>query len=248
MEFSFPPHTIDVNMPNASALLDEVRRRFAAGEGFALATINLDHLVKLANDTGFRGIYAAQDLICADGNPIVWLSKLARKPVSLVPGSEMVEPLAKLAAEMQIPVALFGSTDDSLAAAAQALEARAPGLEVVCTIAPPMGFDAGGDVARDMLREIEASGARLTFVALGAPKQETFAALGRQITPSVGFASIGAGLDFLSGLQTRAPKWVQAIAMEWLWRMLSNPARLFKRYLMCALILPGHAWTAWRQR
>lgn len=248
MEFSFPPHVIDVNMPSASALLTEVQRRLGAGQGFALATINLDHLVKLASDTGFREIYAAQDLVCADGNPIVWLSRLARKPVELVPGSDMVEPLARLAAEMRIPVALFGSTDDSLAAASRALQTRAPGLQIVSAIAPPMGFDAGGTTAREMLQQIEASGARMVFIALGAPKQETFAALGREVTPGLGFVSIGAGLDFLSGQQTRAPKWVRAIAMEWLWRMLSNPARLFKRYAQCALILPGHAVRALRQR
>lgn len=248
MEFSFPPHKITVNMANSDVLLVEARRRFEASEGFALATINLDHLVKLQHDFAFRGTYAAQDLVCADGNPIVWLSKLAGKPVELVPGSEMVLPLARLAAEMGVPIALFGSTDQSLAAAAQSLSEQVPGLEIACAISPPMGFDAGGDDAKRMLHEIAASGARMTFIALGAPKQEIFAAFGRQEVPQMGFASIGAGLDFLSGLQTRAPKWVQAIAMEWLWRMLSNPTRLFKRYLLCALILPGHAIRAWRQR
>ena len=63
----------------------------------------------------------------------------------------------------------------------------------------------------------------------------------------MGFVSIGAGLDFLAGSQTRAPAWVRAIAMEWLWRMLANPRRLALRYLRCALILPGLARDALRQ-
>ncbi|WP_068298985.1 WecB/TagA/CpsF family glycosyltransferase [Pararhodobacter sp. CCB-MM2] len=248
MEFSFPPHQIAVNMPNAASLLGEVKTRFRDGRGFALATINLDHLVKLARDPAFRATYAAQDLVCADGNPIVWLSKLARRPVSLVPGSDMVLPLASLAAREGISVALMGSTDQALAEAAAALQAQVPGLEIACRIAPPMGFDATGLAAQEILQQIEASGARLCFIALGAPKQEQFAALGRQVTPAVGFASIGAGLDFLAGRQQRAPEWVRKIAMEWLWRMLSNPKRLAKRYLDCALILPGQAVQAWRQR
>jgi exopolysaccharide biosynthesis WecB/TagA/CpsF family protein len=248
VEFSFPPQRIRVNMPDAASLLAEVRRRFRAGEGFALATINLDHLVKLAHDPDFRPIYAAQDLVCADGNPIVWLSKLAGKPVTLVPGSDILLPLAQLAAREGVPVALMGTTDEALAAAAAALNERVPGLIIAARIAPPMGFDPTSPEARTILRQIAASGARLTFVALGAPKQEIFAAYGREVVPQIGFASIGAGLDFLAGRQQRAPEWVRRIAMEWLWRMLSNPRRLAKRYLDCALILPGLAVNAWRQR
>jgi len=248
VEFSFPPHRIAVNMPDAASLLAEVRRRLSAGQGFALATINLDHLVKLARDPGFREVYAVQDLVCADGNPIVWLSKLARKPVDLVPGSDMVVPLAHQAARTDAPVALVGSTDEALAAAAEALTERVPGLKIVARIAPPMGFDPQGADAAQILDQLGQSGARLVFIALGAPKQEAFAAFGRARTPQIGFASIGAGLDFLAGRQMRAPRWVRAIAMEWLWRMLSNPRRLAKRYAECALILPGQAVEAWRQR
>jgi len=248
VEFSFPPCTVAVTMPDAGALLSEVKTRLRAGEGFALATINLDHLVKLARDPSFRPVYAAQDLVCADGNPIVWLSKLARRPVSLVPGSDMVVPLASLAAREGTPVALMGSTAEALAEAAEALKTRVPGLRVAAQIAPPMGFDPTGAEARRILLDIAASGARLTFIALGAPKQEMFAAFGREVTPHMGFASIGAGLDFLAGRQQRAPEWVRAIAMEWAWRMLSNPRRLAKRYLDCALILPGEAIKAWRLR
>jgi exopolysaccharide biosynthesis WecB/TagA/CpsF family protein len=76
-------------------------------------------------------------------------------------------------------------------------------------------------------------------LALGAPKQEMLAARGRELAPSVGFVSVGAGLDFLAGTQHRAPKWVQAIAMEWLWRLISSPARLVGRYARCFAILPA---------
>lgn len=247
MEFSFPPHRIAVNMPTRAALLAEAARRFAAGEGFALATINLDHLVKLRRDPGFAAAYAAQDLVVADGNPIVWLSRLARRPVQLVPGSDLVLPLAQEAARVGVGVALVGSTEAALAAAAQALTARVPGLRIAARIAPPMGFDPSGPAAEALLAQVAESGAGLAFLALGAPKQEILAARGRVLAPGVGFASIGAGLDFLAGSQQRAPEWVRRIAMEWLWRMLSNPRRLARRYAECALILPAEAAAAVRQ-
>ncbi|WP_333829662.1 WecB/TagA/CpsF family glycosyltransferase [Pararhodobacter sp.] len=248
MEFSFPPHRIAVNVPDHATLLAEVEARMRRREGFALATINLDHLVKLRHDPAFRIIYAAQDLVVADGNPIVWLSRLARRPVALVPGSDMVEPLALAAQRAGVPVALVGTTGAALSAAAGVLRARVPGLAIAAQIAPPMGFDPQGAEARRILETLAASGAGLTLIALGAPKQEAFAALGREVAPQMGFASIGAGLDFLAGTQARAPGWVRALALEWLWRMLSSPRRLFMRYLRCGLILPGQMLAAWRLR
>jgi len=244
MHFDVPPHRIAVNMPDRAALLAEVVHRLSAGRGFALATINLDHLVKLRRDPGFAAAYAAQDLVVADGNPVVWLSRLARRPVALVPGSELVLPLARIAAQQGVPVALVGSTAPALEAAARVLRDHAPGLSVAACIAPPMGFQADGPSGDAALAAIRDSGARLVFLALGAPRQELFAARGRAELPGVGFASIGAGLDFLAGTQVRAPVWVRRIAMEWLWRMLSNPGRLARRYAECALILPAEALRA----
>ena len=239
VQFRFGSTILRVNMPDRAALMAEVGRRLASRQGFALATINLDHLVKLHRDPAFRTAYAAQDLVVADGNPIVWLSRLARRPVSLVPGSDLVLPLARLAADGDTPVALLGSTPDALDAAARHLIAAVPGLRIACRLSPPMGFDPAGPQADALLAQVAASGAGLCFLALGAPRQEILAARGRSLAPGVGFASVGAGLDFLAGQQVRAPAWVRAIAMEWAWRMLSSPRRLVPRYAACAAILPG---------
>lgn len=248
MEFSFPPYRIAITHADAAALLEEVSARLRRGEGFALATINLDHLAKLRRDEAFRAAYAAQDLVVADGNPVVWLSRLAGRPVRLVPGSDMVVPLAQAAARAGVGVALLGATPAALDAAAEALRARVPRLAIVARLAPPMGFDPDGAGADALIDELARSGARLCFLALGAPKQEIFAARAYQRLPQVGFASIGAGLDFLAGTQRRAPAWMRAAALEWLWRMLSNPARLVPRYVRSALTLPGQAVAAWRLR
>ncbi|WP_347139853.1 WecB/TagA/CpsF family glycosyltransferase [Paracoccus sp. SSK6] len=248
MQFAYGPSVIRVNMPDRSALLAEVTRRFRAGQGFALATINLDHLVKLRQDRAFRDAYAGQDLVVADGNPIVWLSRLARRPVGLVAGSDLVLPMAQLATAEGVGIALVGTTDAALAAAAQEIARRVPGCRIALRIAPPMGFDPDSDAARDLLHQVRDSGVRLCFLALGAPKQERLAARGRAEAPEVGFASIGAGLDFLAGNQTRAPQWVRRIAMEWAWRMMSAPKRLVPRYARCAAILPVEAVAALKQR
>lgn len=248
MQFRFGPYTIAVNIADKATLLATVAQRFAARQGFALATINLDHLVKLHRSAAFRATYAAHDLVVADGNPIVWLSRMAGRPVSLVPGSDMVLPLAEAAARAGVGVALVGSTDATLQAAATHLMQAVPGLIVVMRHAPAMGFDPEGEEAARVLAELAARKVGLCFLALGSPKQETLAARGRSLAPDVGFASIGAGLDFLAGTQTRAPTWVRAIAMEWAWRALTSPRRMIPRYAACIAILPGEIVAALKQR
>lgn len=248
MQFRSIGPDITVNLPDAPALFAAVDQRLTDGQGFALATLNLDHLVKLRRDADFAAAYAAHDLIVADGNPIVWLSRLARRPVTLVPGSELVLPLVRLATETSRPVVLIGSTADSLDGAADHLGRVVAGVTIARRIAPPMGFDPDGAAARAILADLASLGSCLCLLALGAPKQERLAALGRQLAPEAGFASVGAGLDFLSGRQIRAPKWVRALALEWLWRALSAPRRLVPRYLACAAILPGEALRALARR
>lgn len=241
MEFDVAGTVIRVNQPDRPGLMAEVARRFAGGEGFALATLNLDHLVKLGRSEPFRRAYAAQDFITADGRPVVWLSRLAGRPVGLAPGSELIEPLCRIAAARGVPVALLGATEATLAAAGAVLAARIPGLRIVASIAPPFGLDPEGAAADAQIAAVAASGARLCFLALGAPRQEILAARAARMVPGCGFVSVGAGLDFLAGTQRRAPGPVRALALEWAWRMLGDPRRLAGRYLACALILPGLA-------
>jgi N-acetylglucosaminyldiphosphoundecaprenol N-acetyl-beta-D-mannosaminyltransferase len=234
-----------VNFPTEAALLADVEACLQRGQGFAIATLNLDHVVKLRRDPAFRAAYLAQSHVVADGNPIVWMSRLAgRRDVALVPGSELIAPVAAMSARLGVPLAFLGSTEPVLRAAAAQLEADHPGLKVAACLAPPYGFDPTGPAADALLDQVAASGARICLLALGAPKQEVLAARGFQRHPQLGFLSIGAGLDFIAGHQKRAPVWVRRIAMEWLWRMLSNPKRLARRYLDCALVMPSLAGKA----
>ncbi|MBU2994042.1 WecB/TagA/CpsF family glycosyltransferase [Octadecabacter sp. B2R22] len=238
-----------VTVRDQAALLEDLGRRFSDGSGFSVATLNLDHVVKLRRDADFRAAYSAHSHITADGNPICWLCHLAgQKDVTLVPGSEVIDPLGALAAQHGIKVGLFGSQEPSLQAAAQGLKRAHPQIDIAMIRAPGMGFDPEGTEADAAIAAIAQSGVRLVFIALGAPKQEKFAAYAQDVLPQVGFVSIGAGLDFISGQQTRAPSWVRAIAAEWLWRMLGNPRRLVGRYASCIAILPSLTWSAVRAR
>jgi exopolysaccharide biosynthesis WecB/TagA/CpsF family protein len=229
---------VTITETSQTALLQDLRLRLRDETGFTVATLNLDHVVKLHRDPVFRAAYAAHTHVTADGRPVVWLSRLAGHKVDLVTGSDLIDPLAALAAELHSPIALLGSTNDVLAIAAERLEARNPGLNVVARIAPPMGFDPQGPAIETVIRDLANSGAKLCLLALGAPKQEILAALAAQALPGIGFVSVGAGLDFIAGAQRRAPKVLRIMAVEWLWRLSRDPSRMSSRYAACLSILP----------
>ena len=230
------------------ALIADVRCRLATRSGFAIATLNLDHAVKLRAHPEFRDAYGHQTHVTADGQPVVWMERISGRRVELVTGSGLVVPLARVAAETGASLALVGTTDDALAKASAHLRQLIPGLNVVAEISPPFGFDPTSDAAGDVVRALDASGAGLCLLALGAPKQEIFAARLRRELPHLGVASIGAGLDFIAGSQRRAPRFMQAVAMEWFWRLCHDPKRLSHRYAKCAALLPEMSLRALRAR
>ncbi|MDG4649639.1 WecB/TagA/CpsF family glycosyltransferase [Roseibacterium sp. SDUM158017] len=230
-----------ITVPSQAALLEDLRSRLVRRQGFAVATMNLDHAVKLRQDPSFRRAYAAQTHVTADGRPVVWLSRLAGRRISLVTGSDLVEPLVALCADLGVPLALLGATPETLAKAADRLRASHAGLDIPALLSPPMGFDPESAKADALIEDLGRSGTRLCLLALGAPKQEIFAARALRALPAVGFVSVGAGIDFVAGTQRRAPRLVRALALEWLWRLSNDPRRLFRRYASCVAILPALA-------
>jgi exopolysaccharide biosynthesis WecB/TagA/CpsF family protein len=217
----------------------------AAGRGFSLFTLNLDHLVKARADERFAQAYDRAAFVTADGAPVVALARREGAALERTTGADLVFPLCEQAAGEGVPVFLFGASQSALEAAAAALQARCPGLDVRGREAPPYGFDPFSPDAEAAGDRIAASGARLCFLALGAPKQELFA--DRMVARGlpVGFVCIGAALDFIAGEQKRAPALWRKIGMEWAWRLLSNPRRLGMRYARCAVLF-AELWLAGR--
>ncbi len=228
-----------INVLNPQDAISAVRSRLRAHLGFTFATLNLDHLVKLRENAAFRAAYARATFVSADGAPIAALARTQVPHIRRATGADLLVPLCRMAAEEGIPVALFGSTEESLSRAAKTLRAAAPGLEIAFIASPAFGFDPRSQDADAWGEKIAASGARLCFVCLGAPKQEVFADRMAQNHGGIGFVGVGAAADFLSGAQIRAPKLVRSIGMEWAWRLASQPRRLFARYAQCAALLAG---------
>jgi exopolysaccharide biosynthesis WecB/TagA/CpsF family protein len=133
---------------------------------------------------------------------------------------------------------MMGSNDRTLAITAKRLSERFRGLEVTGYYAPGADFDPYSREADAAIDCIRASGAKLCFIALGAPRQELFAARCLDELNGTGLLCIGAALDFIAGTQTRAPSLTQKIGLEWAWRMLKEPRRLGPRYVRCMAVVP----------
>lgn len=227
-----------INIANQVQAIAEITDAAAHGESFSVCTLNLDHLDKLKREARLQHAYSMARFVTADGAPVALLASLQGTPVERTTGADLVVPLACAAAERGLPIYLFGTRPEVLAGASKVLAAHAGSrLEIVGSSSPARDFDPEGPEADAALDAIAASGARLCFVALGAPKQEVFSARGVTKGVRTGFVSIGAGLDFLVGEQVRAPAFMQKIGMEWFWRLASDPMRMTRRYARCAVVL-----------
>lgn len=223
-----------INVMNFSNLLASVMSRANSNIGFTLATLNLDHLVKLRHDEAFRSAYEHMTLVTADGMPVVQLGLKTAPSLERVAGADIVLPICEAAAQDAVRIYLFGSNAMTLKVARQRLQAAYPRLIISGVEAPPQGFNYLSPAALECGARIAASEAQLCFVCLGAPKQELFANRMAPLHPTIGFLCVGAALDFIAGSQKRAPRVLQRLGLEWTWRLFNEPRRLGWRYAQCA--------------
>lgn len=177
----------------------------------------------------FRQVVNGADLVTPDGRPLVWALKcLGVKGASQVRGTDLMTHVVEGALQEKVPIGLYGSTSKSLEILVVALEQRFPGLHVVCQIAPPFRpLTPEEDEA--VTQEVVASGARILFVGLGCPKQEKWMAAHKGRISAV-MLGVGAAFDFHAGKVRQAPYWMQVAGLEWVFRLVMEPRRLWKRY------------------
>lgn len=228
---------VSINSLNLESALSEALRLAKSDTPSAVFTLNLDHAVKLQRDPRFRAAYAAADVVTADGWPIAWIARMQDARITRATGADLFLPLVTAAAEHQIPIFLFGTSPGVMGRVGDELSLRTEGaIDIAGSLAPSLAFDAEGPEADLAIEKIRKSGARICFVALGAPKQELFAMHARQKGLKCCMVCVGAALDFLAGEQIRAPEVLRNNGLEWAWRLASNPRRLAKRYAESAVM------------
>ena len=226
---------VRVNLPALEEAITQALSRAAAGRGFTMFTLNLDHLAKLNASPAFRNAYLRAEFVTADGWPIAWLARRQGGTFERVCGADLVAPLCAAAAAINVPVAFVGPQPEAQAAGIAALKARTPTLDVALAEAPEVADELDDALVAALADRLNASGARIAFLGLGAPKQEILADALARLCPLIGFICVGAALDFISGRAQRAPDWVQSRNLEWVWRLSREPRRLARRYWLSAV-------------
>jgi N-acetylglucosaminyldiphosphoundecaprenol N-acetyl-beta-D-mannosaminyltransferase len=210
-----------------------INHALAAGDPEYVVTPNAIHIVDLQQDAHFREIYRQAFLVVPDGVSLLWSAKLLNSPLNgRVNGTDLLEKLCATAATTGLKVFLLGGRPGAAATAQATLEARYPDLKIVGTHCPPYGFETQTGELALINSKIKAANPDLLFVGLGAPKQEKWIAANYQqlaVPISVG---IGVSFELVANMVRRAPVWMQKTGLEWLFRLIVEPGRLWKRYII----------------
>jgi N-acetylglucosaminyldiphosphoundecaprenol N-acetyl-beta-D-mannosaminyltransferase len=193
-----------------------------------LATVN--SIMEARGSRPYQRVMREADLVTSDGMPLVWLLRaLGIAGATRVYGPDLMITVLAAAAEHGVPVGFYGGSELSLAKLTERVSERFPDLKIVYAYAPPFrALSAAEDEAAT--RAIRESGARILFVGLGGAKQDYWMhAHHRQVRCVM--LGVGAAFDFIAGTKPQAPRWMQQSGLEWIFRLATEPRRLWRRYL-----------------
>ena len=205
---------IRFNAVKQEQLLEEVFRNIEEKKRTSIMFVNVDVAIKAEKDELLKQALNESEMVLADGMPIIWISKLFKTPLpEKISGSDFVPELCRMAAQKGKKLFLAG------------------GGEVGC-YSPPYGFENQPEEIEKMNAAIHSAGPDIVIVCLGCPKQERYVYENRDKYKAGISICAGATIDFLAGNVKRCPAWMSRYGLEWFFRFLQEPKRLFKRYFI----------------
>jgi N-acetylglucosaminyldiphosphoundecaprenol N-acetyl-beta-D-mannosaminyltransferase len=243
----------DCDVITHAELIEHVVGAIRVGVGGTIVTPNVDICRQISKDPATRELVSGASLVVPDGMPLLWAARLAGRPlIERITGSDLIFSLSAAAGAGGLPVYLIGGMPgrEGLAPvarlAADRLESRYPGLKVAGAYSPPARFDAAADDIEVLGKELAKAEPKIVFVGLGFPKQERLMARLEPLLPGTWFVGCGSAVPYAAGELRRAPAWMQAKGLEWLFRLITEPRRLAGRYLrdlpFAAVLLARSAW------
>ena len=219
-----------VDVTSYGAVTRNIMAMSQCGSGRYVCVSNVHMCMEVFDDPVFCRIVNNADLVVPDGRPLVWAQKLMGwKQATQVRGSDLLLKICNEAMIREIPIGLYGGTEKSLSVFVNFLKMNFAKLKVNLAISPP--FRNLTEEEKNYTEEINRSGVGILFVGIGCPKQEKWMAKHKAALNCV-MIGVGAAFDFFSGEKKHAPIWMQRSGLEWLFRLVSDPKRLWKRYLI----------------
>ncbi len=225
-------HGVRFDDVDHAAVVAQIVTDLAEGRGGWVVTPNIDFLRRVSTDPELALLIDRATISILDGAPVQWAGRIAGRPaVQRTPGSSLAVPLAEAAHARGIPVLLLGGRPGAGEEAAARLRAAYPDLDVQ-HCCPPMGFENDPDEWARVVAAVRGVEGGIVLVGLGFPKQERLSLEMSTHFPNTWFLGLGGTIDFLGGCTRRAPRWVQEVGFEWVFRLAVEPRRLARRYLV----------------
>lgn len=224
---------IRLNNMTAEEILDHVDYCIQRRTPCQIVGVNVDQALRVIEDKYSKKIFDNAEIVFTDGKPIIWMAKWLKRPiVEKISGPDLMLLLCERAAKKKYKIFLLGAGPGVAAKAAKKLENDYPGLQCVGTYSPPFGFEKNPNEIEKIVSMLKESGADQLFVGMGSPKQDIFIYENMDKYQIPVSYSMGAALDFLGGDVKRAPRWMSDHGLEWLHRVMQDPKRLVRRYLV----------------
>lgn len=229
-DVDFSNLTMNEAVTQINKIIDD--NKFNKEQGYVV-TPNVDHIVNVHKDPNFREIYKGATLTLVDGAPIFMVSKKIGTPLKeKVSGSDLTPHLFELAQRNNYKVFIFGSREGVPDLAIQKIKSEYGYTFPIKSYSPPFGFEKQPDVLEGGIKKIKEFQPDILLVSLGSPKGERFIYENLQELNVPISLQIGASIDFIAGTIKRAPLWMQKVGLEWFYRFLQEPKRMFRRYFI----------------
>ncbi len=225
-----PVIKMEVDVTSIEKVVKQIVSWRVSKEGGYVCVSNVHMCMEVLDNPEFMSVVNDSDLTVPDGKPIAVAQKLlGHKEAQQVRGMDLTLALCRAAQTSGLSVGFFGATNPILNRLKHALVNSYPGLKIAYTCAPPFSAISSKEDAA-FVQGINDSGVDILFVGLGCPKQETWMAEHKGRVSCV-MLGVGAAFDFVAGSKKNAPMWMQSLGLEWMYRLASEPKRLWKRYL-----------------
>lgn len=222
-----------VNNVNMDEAIQAIEDMIASEKKSYIVAINVDVVMKIENDSYLKEITDRADMVLVDGKPLEWIAKWHKRPIKAkISGSDLVPLLCKRATEKGYSLFIIGGKKGIAEKAKQNLERDLPGIRIVGTYAPPFGFEKDEKELNRINEMISDAHPDILIACFGCPKQEKWIYENYQKYAAKVSVCAGATVDFLAGNVNRAPKCMSDHGLEWFYRFLQEPKRMFKRYFI----------------
>jgi N-acetylglucosaminyldiphosphoundecaprenol N-acetyl-beta-D-mannosaminyltransferase len=246
---SIAPEPVNVLGVNVSAIdmgmaLAAIQRWVESGEHQYVCVTGVHGVMESQRDESLRAIHNNAGLVTPDGMPLVWLSRLrGARHVQRIYGPDLMLACCELSVQHEWRHFMFGGAPGVPELLSDRLRKRYPGLKIVGTFSPPFRPLTDGE-DEEIVRLINEAQPDIVWVGLSTPKQERWMAAHLNRLQARVLLGVGAAFDFHAGLKRQAPRWMQHVGMEWVFRLATEPRRLWRRYLTNN---PRFVWSLIRQ-